>query len=89
MTRDITGTNSQGSRSGPRADQAPHQPVRPEDLVLDLADGEAELAADQEDGQEPVSDIDALGAAVKGDSERPVDKSEAPKRVHDNPSRTL
>jgi len=89
MTRDITGTNSQGSRSGPRPDQGPHAPVNPDDLVLDLADGEAELAADEDDEQEPVSDIDELGSAVKGDDERPVDKIEAPKHVHDNPSRSL
>ncbi len=89
MSRDITGTNTQGSRSGPRADQTPGGAVDPQELVLDLADGAAVFADADADEQEPEGDVDVLGAAVKGDDERAVDKAEAPAHVHPSPSRTL
>ncbi|HEY1100656.1 MAG TPA: hypothetical protein VGF99_17075 [Myxococcota bacterium] len=89
MSRDITGTNAQGSSAGPRPDQAPHAPTNRDDMVLDLADGDAELATDAEDDGEPEGDVDELGATVKGDGDRPVDVIEAKRRVHDNPSRSL
>lgn len=89
MSRDITGTNPQGSNSGPRPDQSPHKPLDESALVLDLSDGAAELAAEIEDDAEPERAIDELGAAVEGDAQRPIDKNQAPSHVHSSKSRTM
>jgi hypothetical protein len=86
MTRpDITGTDAQGSRSGPRPDQAPGQAPS---VVLDIADLE-EVALDAEDDTEPSNDADDLPGTVRGDDVRPLDHQQAPRHVAGSPKRTL
>lgn len=81
MSRDITGTNAQGSSSGPRPDQTVERTNKPDELVLDLASGAAARTADEEDPQEPVDELDELGSAMSGDEKRPIDKLEGIRHV--------
>ena len=69
--RDITGTDAQGGRSGPRADQVLHAPLIPGGLPPSLVQQIRETK-DDDDGA-PVVNVDDLGAAVEGDSDRAVD----------------
>jgi hypothetical protein len=47
--RDITGTNSQSTRSGPRRDQLPGHKHAPRELALLLADDDTEVLVDDDD----------------------------------------
>jgi hypothetical protein len=85
--RDITGTDAQGGRSGPRADQILHAPLTPGGLAPALVQRLRE-AKDDEDTA-PVVAVDDLGAAVEGDSDRAVDDTEGKRHIKDDPSRTL
>jgi hypothetical protein len=77
--RDITSTDPQGSRSGPRPDQLPHEPNP--DSPVSTADVDNEVDEDDD----PVVDVDDLGAAVEGDGERAVDATRGKRHVRTQP----
>jgi hypothetical protein len=78
--RDITSTDPQGSRSGPRPDQLPHAAPDP-DAPATTADVDNEVDEDDD----PVADVDDLGAAVEGDGDRPVDATRGKRHVRSQP----
>ena len=82
---DITGTDAQGSRSGPRPDQTLGQAVP---VSLDIADLE-EAALDVDDDTEPSNDADDLPGAIAGDSARPLDHQQAGRHVVASAKRSL
>jgi hypothetical protein len=77
--RDITSTDPQGSRSGPRPDQLPHVP-NPD---APASDADVDNEVDEDD--DPVVDVDDLGAAVEGDGERAVDATRGKRHVRSQP----
>ena len=60
--RDITGTNSQSTRSGPRRDQLPGHKHPPRELALLIADESTEVLVDDDD-----TDPSAEAAAILDD----------------------
>jgi hypothetical protein len=57
--RDITGTNPQSTRSGPRRDQLPGRKHTPRELALLIADDESEVLVDDDD-TDPSAEAAAL-----------------------------